>query len=310
MTGSRLLPVAAAIASLFYPGQLLSAGDLIANLQPSELTSAYGPVKQVVLNTPRLSTLDPHSLAHYSSGSMVHFRFPEPVWIIGYETEIYDGAGRPPTENYLCHTFIGNHHVEQLKTLDGKVIASEMKGLFSDAFTKSVHLPDGFGIQLTPNEDMEWMPMFNNRTDDYARVAMRAVIYVIRECDLKKPMQPVYSVLESVKTPHLFDVPPGRHEQETTFELPFDGKLHLIGAHIHPYAKSVRLVNVTRTQAVWNGIVTEDAHGQTAGMPLYSDPKGYPVHAGDVFRLTSRYENPNDFPIDAMAGVFIVYTRN
>jgi hypothetical protein len=69
-----------------------------------------------------------------------------------------------------------------------------MKGLFSDAFTRSVRLPDGFGIHLGPGEEVEWMPMFNNRTDDDARVSMEAIIHVIRDAELRKPMQAVTAV--------------------------------------------------------------------------------------------------------------------
>lgn len=286
-------------------------GDLVlTDFEPSQLTSEYGPVKRASLQTPGLALVDPHMLAFHSPGSMVHFRFAESVWIIAYETEIQDANGQPPAANLLCHTFFGTAHVEQLKGPDGKAISQEMKGLFSDAFTRSVRLPDGFGIHLTAGDQMEWMPMFNNRTDDDARVAMRATIHFIREADLHKPLQPVYSVLQSVSMPHLFYVRPGRHEQQATFDLPFNGTIRLIGAHIHPYAKSVSLFNTTRGESVWNGMAREDSSGRTVGMALYSDTRGYPVHAGDVFKVSSVYDNPNSFPIDAMAGVFLVYTKD
>jgi hypothetical protein len=151
--------------------------------------------------------------------------------------------------------------------------------------------------------------MFNNRGDDDLHLGMRATIHFIRDADLTKPLQPVYSVLQSVQTPHLFWVPPGRHEKQTTFELPFNGRVHFIGAHIHPHAKSIRLDNVTRGEQVWDGRAQEDSKGRTTGMAVYSDVTGYGVKAGEVYKLTSTYENPTDVPIDAMAGAFLVYTK-
>lgn len=287
------------------PGELV-----LTDLKASHLKSAHGPVKQVSLKTPALTLVDSHKLAFHAPGSMVQFAFAEPVWIIAYETEIHDAAGQPPAENYLCHTFFGNRHVEQLKSPDGRMIAPEMKGLFSDAFTRNVRLPDGFAIHVLAGEELEWMPMFNNRGDEDERVAMSATIHLIRDSDVLKPLQPVYSVLQSVSMPHLFYVRPGRDERQTTFELPFEGRIHLIGAHIHPHAKSVSLSNITRNEPVWNGVARDDSSGHTVGMALYSDASGYPVHAGEVFKLVSVYDNPNRFPIDAMAGVFLVYTKD
>ena len=283
---------------------------VLTDFQSSQVKSAYGPVQQISLKTPALTFVDSHRLAFHAPGSMLHFSFAEPVWIVAYETEIHDATGQTPPDNFLCHTFFGTRHIEQLKAANGKAIAQETKGLFSDAFTRSIRLPEGFAVHLLAGEELEWMPMFNNRGDEDARVAMSATIHFIREADLKKPLQPVYSVLESVSMPHLFYVRPGRHEQQTTFDLPFSGRIHLIGAHVHPHAKSVGLFNITRGEPVWNGTAREDGSGHTVGMAVYSDADGYAVHAGEVYKLVSVYDNPNSFPIDAMAGVFLVYTKD
>jgi hypothetical protein len=233
---------------------------------------------------------------------MRDFRIDEPVWIIGYRTEILDSKGRPPRENYLCHTFFGDQRVTQHQD-------QELKGIYSDAFTPEVRLPDGFGILLTPDESLHWMPMFNNRDPQPTRVAMKTVLLLIRDKDLKKPLTPLYSTLRSVAVPHLFYVPPGRHEKNTTFELPFDGKIHFLGTHIHPHGVSIELFNVSRGERVWKGSRRLDNEGRMVGMEVYSSGDGYPVHAGEAYRVTAVYDNPTRTPIDAMAGLFMLYSR-
>ena len=308
---NRQLPVWRLLLLLLCLGRAGAQGaDLLADFQPSSLKSEYGPVQQVELRTPYFLSVESHVLAFHSPGSMLQFRFAEPVWVIAYETEIYGADGKSPKENYLCHTFFGNQNVEQLSTPDGKVISNEMKVLFSDAFTREIRLPDGFGLRLSTDDKIDWMPMFNNRGDDVARVGMRAKVHFIRDADLKKPLQPLHGILKAVQMPHLFFVPSGRHEKETTFELPFEGRIHFAGAHVHPYAESIALFNVTRGELMWKGLAKEDTDGQTIGMETYSDVKGYRVRAGEKFRLTSVYDNPTEFPIDAMAGAFIYYTKD
>jgi hypothetical protein len=287
-----------------------AAADLLTNFQPSPMKSEYGTVQQVEVKTPYLMAVEPDMLAFHSPGSMLQLRFPEPVWIIAYETDIYDASGHTPVENFLCHTFLGNQRVEQQKGHDGHVISSEMRVVFSDAFTRSMRLPEGFGIRLSPEDDALWSPMFNNRTSEVARLGMRAVVHFIREADLRKSLEPIYSILEAVQTPHLFFVPPGRHQKEATFRLDFNGKIHFMGAHIHPYSESIEILNVSRNELVWKGRSKTDEKGETAGMEIYSSSEGYPVRAGETYTVRSTYNNPKQDHIDAMAGVFIFYSRD
>jgi hypothetical protein len=291
-------------------GRAVSAADLLTDFQPSRIASAYGVVQQVEIKTPYLLALEPAALAFHSPGSLLQLRFPETIWILAYETEIYDAAGKAPTENFLCHTFLGNQQVEQATDHAGHVLANEMRVVFSDAFTRSMQLPDGFGIRISPQEDVQWMPMFNNRGDTVTRLGMRARIHFIREADLKKPLRPLYSVLQAVQTPHLFFVPPGRHEKAAEFRLEFDGKIHFIGAHIHPYSESIVVWNVSRDEAVWEGRSRVDGGGQTSGMDVFSSVAGYAVRAGETYALRSVYNNPTQDYIDAMAGAFIFYSRD
>jgi hypothetical protein len=270
----------------------LLAAQLLAGFQPSAVKSDYGVVSEVEFGTPVLE-LEPGSLAHHLPHAMSDYRFPEPVWVIGYKTEVVDAQGKAPQANYLCHTFFGDQRVVQKQD-------AEMRAVYSDHYTPEVKLPDGLGIRLLPEDSLHWMPMFNNRETDPVRVSMKVRLRVIRDKDLRKPLRPVYSTLRSVQVPHLYFVAPGRDEKHVTFELPFDGRIHFVGSHIHPYGVSMELYNVTRGERVWLGKPRE----------IYSSPQGYAVRAGEKYRITAVYENPTPAPIDAMAGMFLFYTRN
>ena len=274
------------------------AAELLADFQPSDRESPHGLVSRVRFSS-GLVDLRADALIQSPKGTRKVFRFDEPVWLIGYKSEIVDAEGNAPRENYLCHTFFGDENVVQRQD-------QRVRAIYSDGFTRDVQLPDGFGLPFTPYDDLQWFPLFNNRGDSPTKVGMRIEVNVIREKDLKKPLQRVYSTLVSVQMPHLFYVPPGRHEQQKVLELPFGGKIHFLGTHVHPHGKSVELFNVSRQEGVWKGNMK--GKGGDAHMEVYSSADGYTVRPGETYRVTSVYDNQTTEKIDAMAAVFMFYT--
>jgi hypothetical protein len=106
MTLSHGVRVLVGSAAWSMSGSHLLASDVMSDFESSQLKSEYGPVRSVRLKTPGLAFVNSRALAFHSGGSMVHIRFAEAVWIIAYQTDIYDADGRQPAENYLCHTFL------------------------------------------------------------------------------------------------------------------------------------------------------------------------------------------------------------
>ena len=119
--------------------------ETLSDFRSVGFASQYGAVSRIGFHSEPVE-LDAGSLAHHSLGAMKQLRFAEPVWVIGYKTEIVDARGESPSENFLCHTFFGDQKVDQRQD-------REMKAIYSDAFTSELRLPDGFGLYYTPDDD-------------------------------------------------------------------------------------------------------------------------------------------------------------
>jgi len=287
------------IACIVLANRAANSEELLTRFQPSSITDTHGKVSEVEFSTPFIE-LEPGWLAHHVPHAMKNFRFAEPVWVIGYKSEVLGADGKYPKENYLCHTFFADQRMSQKDD-------DEFKGVYSDAFTPELRLPDGFGIPFSPEARLHWMPMFNNRGDESVRVKMKVVVTLIRASDLVKPLQPLYGNLRSVHVPHLFFVPPGKDERQTQFVAPFNGKIHFLGTHLHPHGISIELYNESRREQVWKGTRKRDADSP---MNVYSKVEGYPIRSGETYRIIAIYQNATQEKIDAMAGLFMLYSRD
>jgi len=285
------------------PGRAAQADgpELLSQYQPTSVASTYGAVSSVRFTTGVIE-LQPKVLAYSPPGTMRALRFSENVWVVGYQTSISDESGKPLNENYICHTMFCDQRAVQRQD-------QRMRALYSDGFTRGFSLPEGYAVPFSRLDNVHFMPMFNNRADLPRRVQMQIEVLLIREKDLRKPLEPLYATLRSVQIPHLYFVSPKRHQQDITFELPFEGRIHFIGTHIHPHAESMTLSDVSHGKEVWHG-KTAQGPGGIDTMGVYSSVAGYAVHPGDVFRLSSVYNNPTADKIDAMAAVFLFYSEN
>lgn len=105
-------------------------------------------------------------------------------------------------------------------------------------------------------------------------------------------------------------VPPGSHayqsEVSEQFELPFDTTAHYVTGHLHPYGRSLRLIDLESGEPVFE-IVSEDFHDKIGveRMSEVRSTEGVWLQHGGRYRLICEYENPTDKPIDAMAILYV-----
>jgi len=119
------------------------------------------------------------------------------------------------------------------------------------------------------------------------------------------PDGPIWSV-------HWF-VPPGRHEYrykiDNGLRMPFKETIvHMITTHVHPYAESVELYDLTDGKRVFRTeIETFDGSSGIANIPHYSSTEGLSVHKDHLYEIVVVYNNTTAEDVDAMALLYLYY---
>jgi hypothetical protein len=105
-------------------------------------------------------------------------------------------------------------------------------------------------------------------------------------------------------------IPPGRYESRVPvtgqLALPYDTAAHYVTAHLHPFGKSVALVDKTDGVTLFT-IVSEDFHDRlgVARMDELALPEGTPLSKDHEYELVTVYDNPTDRPADVMSILYI-----
>ncbi len=251
--------------------------------------------------------LKPDQLQQIPAG-VVPISFEEKSWLVGYRTEVIDGEGKPLGKEMHCHTMMMNGMGLGDTHMQHAMDAFPFKGVYTDGYTNFVRLPRGFGIPFTKDETLDMIPMFNNRDSASMSASMRVEAFFLLDRELPETLTPLYSTIQSVSAPHLYHVEPGTDTREKEFAMPYGGTIHAMGVHIHPYGRSIELLEATTGTCIWEfkGEVGED--GTLLSIPFFSSETGIPFKEGQRFLLRATYENVTDTPQDAMAGLFLFFS--
>ena len=105
-------------------------------------------------------------------------------------------------------------------------------------------------------------------------------------------------------------VPPGREQRRTLvtelLAIPFDTRIHYISAHLHPFAESLELKDLTTGDTLFRSTARgpEQAIGLTQ-VESYSSAEGIPVYHDHEYEMVSVYDNTSGTDQDAMATFFV-----
>ena len=105
-------------------------------------------------------------------------------------------------------------------------------------------------------------------------------------------------------------VEPGREVSRTLVTsilgLPYDTTLHYAAVHLHPYAESVELVDLTTGESVYKSKATQtDGKMGLERVEYFASEEGIPLYSDHEYELVSVYQNDTGVQQDAMATMFL-----
>ncbi len=105
-------------------------------------------------------------------------------------------------------------------------------------------------------------------------------------------------------------VKPGREVNHTLvteiLNVPYDTTIHYIAVHLHPFAESMELKDLTTGETVFRSNVVGTANRiGIESVEYYSSQEGIPIYKDHEYQVISVYNNTSDEDQDSMAVMFL-----
>ncbi len=237
-------------------------------------------------------------------------RIPASGWLRGYRTELVDATGDTVPSVLL-------HHMN-LMTPDRRELFSPIMQRVAAAGSETapVTMPRMLGYPVAAGERLLLKAMLHNPTGvDYDGVRVR-VRMPFTSGDARLAPLHVFPFYLDVMPPagtHAYDLPPGRSEKSWEGSPAVAARILALGGHLHKYAKSLRLEDVTRGKVLWETTPIVDGDDNVIGMPqdYLIRRLGIKLDPSHTYRLTAVYDNPTgdtipDGAMGAAGGIVLV----
>lgn len=269
---------------------------------------------------------------------------PELLWITGYRANMIDAKdAKPMSSQFMCHNTLSLHDsLEAHAQMLGSGTYRTRRLFTLSQGQERLNFPPGFGIPVSSAERLMLQSQVLNLQEAGVGVQVRHQVETefISDADAHQPMKALSLVefgiaLEvadkqarsmpkdgcaedaggqgtfrrpdgRMMTAHWI-VKPGEDVRTTPLRRPFkfDTRIHYISAHLHGYAESLELRDVTENKSVYKVLCkpTPDGEG-LAEVGHYSGSDGIPVYAAHDYELISHYNNTTGKDKTAMAFMF------
>jgi hypothetical protein len=238
--------------------------------------------------------------------------FPVNAAIYAFHAELRDAQGRLLPHELLHHMNVMDPSERELFLPIGRRI------LASGSETGEIRFPWLlFGARVHAGERILANAMLHNPMPvAYHGVRVRVVLSYVPD-GRPWPLFSVYPWQLDVAFPvgdKTFDLPPGRSERSYEGSPAVDGKIVVIGGHVHEYGRTIEFWDATTGKLLWHGEPARAGVGRSSAVPLgkfYSlTGIGMPVLASHRYRVRVVYENPTAHTITAggmgvVGGLFI-----
>lgn len=298
----------------------------VETTEPGVMTMRLGPLSLPARSGHHEVAQPPHRFLHV----------PLDGWILSYSPRLTDGEGE---------TLVGRllHHVAFWNTGRSDFLCPNKEEHIFGAggeMNEWVALP-GVGYRVAEGDRIRVSTMFHNPTAEaHPEVYLEVRIAYQEEGSGEAPRKDVYPVWFDVQECGTsdYDLEPGTNVTTGEVEVPVSGRLLGVGGHLHDHGKELTLVDAAKgpEDAAEGGNApagAADGHGARSGGPaagreiarlvpetdergrILSMPVvpflftgGHALEAGDLVRVTARYENPTGRAIpEGAMGIVVGY---
>jgi hypothetical protein len=225
----------------------------------------------------------------------------------GYSVEVLDADGNAVPREVI-------HHVN--------IMAPERRELFSPIMqriggvgheTSDVAIPGVLGYPIEEGGRLLVSAMLHNPTPDAYRGVRIRVRFRHKADGFVDPIDvfPFYMDVTPPASLHSFDLPPGRSETSWEASPAVAGRILGVGGHVHEFAVSLKLIDVTTDRILYETAPITDGKGMIVGMAqdFFLKRLGIPLHPDRTYRLSVTYDNPTGETIPgggmgALGGIF------
>lgn len=235
---------------------------------------------------------------------------PESVYLTGFSYEVVDGNGKSVPTATLHHFNLINPDNRELFL----PISQRMLAVGSETGEQSMPWLL-LGYPAPEGTRMVVASMMHNPTgESYSGAEVRVHLKYVR-AGRPWPFFSVYPFQMDVAFPagdKSVDLPPGKSEFFYEASPVKEGRIMVIGSHLHPLAQSIRFDDVTENKLIWEGLPVANEAGELTGVTIGNLYKrmGVKVYPDHKYRVTVAYDNPGADTLYAggmgvVAGVFM-----
>ncbi len=237
-------------------------------------------------------------------------RFPAGAYLKGFSYEVVDGDGNVLPPDIVHHlNFITPENRELFLPISQRLLAVGSE-------TGSQSMPGWLlGVPIIEGQELVVTSMLHNPTGKaHSGVEVRMHLEYVK-IGRPWPLLSVYPFQVDVAFPagdKSVDLPPGTSQFSWEGSPSMEGRIMVIGSHLHELATHIRFEDVTSGEEIWEGRPIRNANGELEGVTvgrLYRKfgVKIFPDHR---YRATVFYDNPTQDTIQAggmgvVAGVFM-----
>ncbi|MDJ0523587.1 MAG: hypothetical protein QNJ90_16070 [Planctomycetota bacterium] len=223
------------------------------------------------------------------------------VWITNWFSNTEDTEGNREPDDIHCHAILA----DQVTYANDELLFT---GIFTDGFTPHMRMPEGFGIPVEAGQRLLFQPMFNNRRPKGRVSRMRLNIDYVVEGATEKPLKELRAYALRGAPRDLYWVEPGKIDTRTrVVEVPFQGRVHAIGGHLHPYGEFIEMRRHGTDELIFRAEMRKADKLEDMRLDTYCDPVGFFIRRGEKLHITTVYDNKSDQKIDAMGGLLLLY---